>query len=413
MIRAGAGISGARGSREAAEGAVGDAMDMAGIGRADLVFLFVTSEHLEDWPRIARAARERSGGARVVGCTGYGVLTAEAEIEGETGAAALAIGGEGFAAAPFLAGGLGRDPLECGREAGRQTREGLGAAFRGEGPPAAVILPDSYNLRAGELFRGLHEELGEDAIIVGGGAAETGRLGRTFQFLDEEMKTDAVAGAVFPWSPTRFIGITQAYQPDGEPMAVTRAEENIIFEISGRPAYEVFAEAAGEALMQNPRAAAVHVFVGLPGDPDAVVLDHGNYIVRPVVGLDPGKGLIALPEKISVGQAITFTRRDGPRARADLETMLSKAKERFATENLADAADFALYFNCSGRGASLYGESGVDSAAIRREAPGLPVAGFFTGSEIAPIGTEDHLHQFSGVLMILGGDHPPMSQEDI
>ena len=58
MIRAGAGISGARGSREAAEGAVGDAMDMAGIGRADLVFLFVTSEHLEDWPRIARAARE-------------------------------------------------------------------------------------------------------------------------------------------------------------------------------------------------------------------------------------------------------------------------------------------------------------------------------------------------------------------
>jgi small ligand-binding sensory domain FIST len=46
----------------------------------------------------------------------------------------------------------------------------------------------------------------------------------------------------------------------------------------------------------------------------------------------------------------------------------------------------------------------VDAGAIREKMRGLPVAGFFTGSEIAPIGKIDHLHQYSGVLVLLGED---------
>ncbi|MEE9274898.1 MAG: FIST N-terminal domain-containing protein [bacterium] len=396
MIRAGAGISGAPDSPTAAKAAVGAAMSSAGLERASLLLLFVTAEHLPNWPGVAAAAAECAGGARVVGCTGYGVLTAGEEIEGTPGIAALALGEEGLPAAPFLTGDLREDPAECGREAGRQARDVLGDALDSDGPPLAVILPDSYNLQAKPFFAGLHETLGPEAVIVGGGASENGALGRTFQFLDKRIETNAVSGVVFAGGAARFIGISQAYQPVGEARMITRAEENLIYEISGRPAFEAFAKAAGPELMENHRRAAMSLFLGFPGDPDRTVLDHGNYIVRPVVGLDPESGAIALAEAAVVGQPVTFTRREGGRARTDLENMLDKGMAR-----LADAA-FGLYFNCTGRGISLYGEKGVDAEAIRRRVGGLPVVGFFTGAEFAPIGPIDHLHQYSGVLVLLG-----------
>lgn len=84
--------------------------------------------------------------------------------------------------------------------------------------------------------------------------------------------------------------------------------------------------------------------------------------------------------------------------------MLEKGARRFGASEDADASAFGLYFNCVGRGSSLYGEMEVDAMAIREKMRGLPVAGFFTGSEIAPIGKIDHLHQYSGVLVLLGED---------
>lgn len=404
MIRAGAGLSDLPASGEAARRAAADALAEARLERADLLFLFLTADHLPRFPEAARAAAEASGGARVVGCTGYGVLTSEGEIEGGPGAAALALGGDGIAAAPFLAEGLSGAPRECGQAIGRQARGTLGRAIEEGPPPLVILLPDTYNLRPRELFEGIHEGLGRRALIVGGGASENGSLGRTFQFLDGRVQNDAVAGAVLAGGQARFIGISQAYQPVGEPWMVTRAKGNLILEISGRPAFEVFAEAAGPGLMENLRLAAAQVFVGIPGDPDQVSLDHGNYIVRPIVGADPAKGILALAEPVPVGQAVTFARRDRERALQDFEAMLQKGVDRFGRGNFDDAAAFGLYFNCAGRGSSLYGERGVDSAAIRRAMFGLPVAGFFTGAEIGPIGGHDHLHQFSGVLVLLGED---------
>lgn len=402
MIRAGAGLSDLAASGEAVRRAVAEAAGEARLDRADLLFLFVTSDHLPQFPEVARAAAQASGGARVVGCTGYGVLTSEGEIEGGPGVAALALGGDGVAAAPFLSEGLSAAPRECGRAIGRQARGALGAKLEEGPPPLVILLPDTYNLRPRELFEGIHEGLGRRAVIVGGGASENGSLGRTFQFLDGRVHNNAVAGAVLAGGQARFIGISQAYQPVGDPWLVTRAKDNLIFEISGRPAFEVFAEAAGPELMENLRAAASQVFVGIPGDPDQVSLDHGNYIVRPIVGVEPAKGILALAEPIPVGQAITFARRDGGRALDDFEAMLQKGVDRFGRGNFDDAAAFGLYFNCAGRGSALYGSRGVDAAAIRRAMFGLPVAGFFTGAEIGPIGGHDHLHQFSGVLVLLG-----------
>ncbi len=76
---------------------------------------------------------------------------------------------------------------------------------------------------------------------------------------------------------------------------------------------------------------------------------------------------------------------------------------RMATDLQKDRppVSFGMYFNCMARGRGLYGEAGVDSRTLRQTLGGAPVAGFFTGSEIAPIRGKAHLHQNSGVLLLV------------
>ena len=95
------------------------------------------------------------------------------------------------------------------------------------------------------------------------------------------------------------------------------------------------------------------------------------------------------------GQILTFALREPVGAREDLMRMSSDLQR-----DRPDAA-FGLYFNCMARGRGLYGEPDVDSRTLRESLGGVPVAGFFTGSEIAPIQGKTHLHQYSGILLLV------------
>ena len=59
--------------------------------------------------------------------------------------------------------------------------------------------------------------------------------------------------------------------------------------------------------------------------------------------------------------------------------------ERAAAARPPGGYRFGLYFNCLARGRSLYGRDGVDSAALSRHLPGVPLLGFSCNAELAPL----------------------------
>jgi small ligand-binding sensory domain FIST len=61
-----------------------------------------------------------------------------------------------------------------------------------------------------------------------------------------------------------------------------------------------------------------------------------------------------------------------------------------------------LYVNCCGRGTSLYGRPNVDRDIIRGAFGDLPLIGFFSYAEIGPAGDHACLHNFAGVLTLIG-----------
>ena len=158
------------------------------------------------------------------------------------------------------------------------------------------------------------------------------------------------------------IGIAQNVQPIWLIDAVTKSHQNLLIELDGRPAFEVFAEVVHEPLIHDLRRAAASVFAGLPVDPERQHIARGEYVVRNIIGFDQQEGIVAIADEIRQGQKMVFTLRDGSSSREDLKVTLETQAQTWAGQ----APGFGLYFNCTGRGSGLYGFPDLDTSYIRQ-----------------------------------------------
>ena len=118
------------------------------------------------------------------------------------------------------------------------------------------------------------------------------------------------------------VSNAQACQPIGPVHTVTKAQQNLLLELDGRPAFEVFAEVVRQPLIDDLRRATAFVFVGLPVDPERQHVARGEYVVRNIIGFDPAQGIVAVADEIHQGQKMIFTLRNGNGSREDLKQTL-------------------------------------------------------------------------------------------
>jgi len=390
MIRAGVGQSQQQSTTAAVKEAAGKAMDRAGITRPDLAVVFFTADHVAHAPDLVSSLSRAVGTDCVVGSSGVGVLTGEGEIEGSGGIAVLVIAGEEIIGRPFIF-----EPL-------KNNEANLGASFGDflaktqEKNSLMILLPDTYNGNPQRLLQSMASKAGFHPVI-GAGSTENGTAGATYQLCGDKVATNSVAGVYLSGEFNAHVDITQGCQPISEPMVITKAEGNLIYEINHRSALEVFAKLLKGPLAEDIRRALMVLFVGLPADRQENSVAPGKYLVRNIVGLDPEKGILGVAEEVGEGETMVFTMRDGQRAREDLGQMLHRQVEALAGKKPA----FGLYFNCCARGSSLYGIPGIDSAYIRQALGDIPLIGMFGGYELAPLGGANHLFAYTGVLALI------------
>ena len=389
MLHAGVGLSTEKDTARAAIEATTTALARAHTDTADLALVFATIEHGPLYSRLLRTIKETAHATHVVGCSAGGVLTTDGEIERTPGVAVLTVRADTFSASRFFMPQLRGRAQELGKEAAalaHPTEDNL-----------LVVFPDTYNFNADAFFQGL-SEAAPNLPVVGGGASEDGTLGETFQLCGDTVSNDALCGVLFSGQFHHTIGIAQACQPISPVYTVTKSHQNLIFELDGRPAFDVFSEVVRQPLLEDLRRAAAFVFIGLPVDAERQRIARGEYVIRNIAGFDPRQGVIAVGDYIRQGQKMVFTLRDGSVSREDLKVTL-EAQARLWSDH---QPGFALYFNCLGRGRGLYGLPDLDTAYIRQYLGDIPLIGFFTGCEIAPIQTQHSLHQYSGVLVLIG-----------
>ncbi|MCK9589997.1 MAG: FIST C-terminal domain-containing protein, partial [Terrimicrobiaceae bacterium] len=220
-----------------------------------------------------------------------------------------------------------------------------------------------------------------------GGLASGGEENDVAVFLNDRL-ADAVC-LPLAGRDTILPLVSQGCRPIGEPLTVTRAEHNIVYALGGQPAYDAL-ETAFESLSDSEKSVAKgNLFAGLAGTEYLDDFKPGDFLIRTIIGADPGTGAVVIGGIPRTGQTLQYQLRDREIAKADLKRVL-------ATGALHGVHPFAiLLFSCLGRGERFFGNPNHDASCFYAAARGSPLAGFFCNGEIAPVAGRNAMHGYT------------------
>jgi small ligand-binding sensory domain FIST len=168
-------------------------------------------------------------------------------------------------------------------------------------------------------------------------------------------------------------------------------------ELGGRPPFQRLEELVS-ALPEGDRQLLANggLQVGLVIDEYRSEQRHGDFLIRGVIGADPGSGAIVVGGEIAIGQTVQFHVRDAGSADEDLRRALER--EVAALSGQSPAA--ALLFTCNGRGLQLFQAPDHDAGLVAKFLGEIPMAGCFCAGELGPIGGKNFLHSFTASIAI-------------
>ncbi|MBA3748735.1 MAG: FIST C-terminal domain-containing protein, partial [Solirubrobacterales bacterium] len=214
-------------------------------------------------------------------------------------------------------------------------------------------------------------------------------------FLGEEVVTGGAVGV-------RFDGVellpcvSQGATPIGPELTITAGEGRIIHELAGRPALAVLQSVIEQLGEDERRILAEGMLLGVVVESGRPDYEHGDFLVRSVLGGDPQTGTIAVGAPIVTGQVVRVHARDAASADRDLHDALGLRRQALGD----DAPAGALMFTCNGRGRGMFGVRDHDAAALTAELGTIPTAGFFAAGEIGPVAGESFLHGFTATVAV-------------
>jgi small ligand-binding sensory domain FIST len=251
-----------------------------------------------------------------------------------------------------------------------------------------VLLADPFSFPADVLLEEL--AVSTPRLRIAGGMASAARgPGGNRLVLDDAVSADGAVGALLPPGAPVTTVVSQGCRPIGDPMTVTRAEGQVVYELAGRPALERLVELLG-ALSEEDRALAQQgIHLGHVIDEHKLEFERGDFLVRNVLGGDREAGAIAVGGDVELGATVQFQVRDAASADEDLVELMS-----------GQHAAGALVFTCNGRGMRLFGAPDHDAEVINAHVEGGATAGMFCAGELGPVGSRSFLHGFTASVLL-------------
>lgn len=365
---------------EAAVRDLADAVRMQlGSSGIHLAFVFFSPHHVGKANLIAKMIREELSIDVCLGCSGEGVIADGEELE----------------TAPALTLWVGCLPavqLIPLRLAFSQIQDQI---HMPEWPDPSTE-PSTFILLADPFTTPLHDVLSmmadryPNGQAVGGLAGGGRGPGDNRLITNGEVFEGGMVGVQLSGPLAIRTVISQGCCPIGERYVVTRAEQNMVFELGGKPALtrlqEVFESLEGSRRRNAHRV----LHIGIAIDEHRSRFERGDFLVRNLVGADQQAGAIAIGDLVQEGQTVQFQLRDAKSASDDLHVLLAADRAKHRNPPLG-----ALLFSCCGRGEGLFGHTHHDSTVVQERVGPIPVAGFFAQGEIGPVGGKNFLHGYT------------------
>jgi hypothetical protein len=362
-----AGVCGREATRQAREALGGAA--------ASFGFLFASP----DLPlgEALRAARSAAGTVQIIGCTTAGELTERGLTHG--GVAVLLVSAPKSVVETATVPGLKEDPKRAAAELCRNFRTAQAKSHtKGLAFSTTVVLADGLSGVGEELVRQMVAHTQALHQIVGGAAGDEGRFKATLVGDPERAATDVAAATHVFGGAAWGVGIGHGLEATTGKMAVSRAKGNVVFELDGRPAFEVYKEHARKrGVTLTPSGAGEYLIANELG----VML--GDRVARARAPLSVGAdGSLTCAAAVRQGSQVAIL--DGV-PKNMVAAARSAAEEAKANLQGGKPAGVVL-FDCVCRGMILKDQFQQEIEAVRSVMGDVPVAGFLTYGEIANYG---------------------------
>ena len=302
-----------------------------------------------------------------IGCTTAGEISAQGVADGTCVVTAIHFEHTRVAVA--------RASLACMDDslgAGRR----LALALPLQGLRAVLVLGQGVQINGSALLAGMTEIIGVHVPIAGGLAGDGAAFKQTWVLDDTGLASDSVACVGFYGERLLFShGSFGGWSPFGPARKVTRCESNVLFELDGEPALEVYKRYLGDYAKDLPASGLLFPFAMLGSDHNELGL------IRTILGVDDVRGSLTLAGELEpdgylrLMHASTDALVEGAEAAAE-------AAHKMGTH---PGEGLALLVSCVGRKLVMGGRVDEEVEAVAEVfGQGATLAGFYSYGEISP-----------------------------
>jgi hypothetical protein len=271
----------------------------------------------------------------------------------------------------------------------------IGRCLAGDGLKTIFLLSDGTRVNGSELVRGIRNCVGESVVITGGLAGDGDRFGTTFVALNAQPSAGQVAAVGFYGSAlTVGHGSAGGWDVFGPRRRITRSEGNVLFELDGKPALDLYKHYLGDAAKDLPSSGLLFPLrVSPPGRPDEA-------LTRTIIGVDEENRAMVFAGDMPHGYSAQLMR-------GNFDRLIEGAADAAQQARLTGDSTAAILVSCIGR-KLLLGQRICEEVEAVQHVLGdkTPLAGFYSYGEVSPhVATHcAELHNQTMTITVFGED---------
>lgn len=357
------------------------------VGRQSIVFVFGARPLMQAGEPVSEL-RGHFKGAAMLGCSTSGEIAGDMVVDDSVIATAVDFEHSRLRSATATIGEE-RASYDVGRKLAEQLNDGsLRHVF---------VLSDGLHVNGSDLARGLAGGVREGVSITGGLSGDGTSFAETWVIADDAAGPQRVA-AVGLYGNDLHIGYASmgGWEPFGPPRSITRAEGNILYELDGRSALDLYKSYLGSHAEHLPSSALL--FPILVTDAKG-----GEGVVRTVLSVDEQKKSMTFAGDIPLGGTALLMKTNVDDL-VDGATAAAKA----SLNGLGDKRpDLAILVSCVGRKLVMKQRTEEEIEAIRNVfGRDTTISGFYSYGELCPFvhGGECRLHNQTMTITTLAED---------
>jgi len=340
----------------------------------------------------------------VAGGSAIGIITSDTQCYEGHPSGCLMLESDDLRLDFAVSDGLDRGERQAGRRLAEELKTDIAPPvflfYDSVKRPATASAPPVMNASA-PLIEGIEEGMSRHVPILGAGLIGDYQFGPVSMFRGDGTGSQCAVAFALRGPFTTYDRIMHGCTPlDGMYHTISRIDGDIVYELDGEPVERLIDDIYGNEKWREQRPVDL-VCLGVNYGEKYGIPKESDYVNRIITGYLPDvRGVRLFEPDLCEGMSIQFMLRDTGQ-------IIESVKRNTAglirdIETSGKKPFLGIYIDCAGRAAAISNTETEEAAEVRRvfNRNGIPLFGFYSGVEIAPLHGKSRGLDWTGVLVV-------------